>query len=61
MGYTTTPELLRTIAAVPTADADAPATTSSEPEATPTASGNLLSPRAIVALAVAAGLASFLI
>lgn len=72
MTYTTTPVLLQTLAAVPTAAASSTAasTAASTPadataaptgEPVPAGAGRGLLPRAALALAVAAGLAAFLI
>ncbi|KAI9147370.1 beta-ig-h3 fasciclin [Paramyrothecium foliicola] len=61
MRYTTTPELLKTVAAVPTQEAAAPTTTPSEPSPIPTGAGNVLFPNALMALSAAVGIAAFLI
>lgn len=68
MPYTTTPVLLQTLAAVPTAATTATTTTTASADATaaptdepvPAAAGHGLLPRAVLALSVAAGIAAFL-
>ncbi|KAJ0160342.1 Fasciclin-like arabinogalactan protein [Colletotrichum tanaceti] len=63
MGYTATPSLLQTVAAVATAatNATATATASSQPVPVPVGSGSGLLPGAVVALSVAVGIAAFMI
>jgi hypothetical protein len=61
MTYTTTPELLKTVAAVATHLANATITTSSQPVPIQTGTGSGLFPGAVLALSVAIGTTAFLI
>lgn len=61
MTYTTTPELLQTIAAVTTPSTAASVTTTSQSTPIATATGNGLFPCVVLALSVAVGVATFLV
>jgi hypothetical protein len=61
MTYTTTPELLQTVAAVATPLANATFTNSSPPVPISTGAGSGLFPSAVLALSIAIGIAGFLI
>ncbi|OHE99723.1 beta-Ig-H3/fasciclin [Colletotrichum orchidophilum] len=61
MAFTATPSLLQTVAAVATSTPTATATTSSQPVPVPISNGSDLFPGIILALAVATGIATFLI
>ncbi|KAI1868861.1 hypothetical protein JX265_006840 [Neoarthrinium moseri] len=61
MTYTTTPVLLQTVAAVPTASASATTTKSSSPTSVATGAGTGIFPSVVLALSVAMGIAAFLV